>query len=112
MSSGSDAPRALTDTQRRYLTHIQAADEAGQTLKAYAAEHGLSVAALYSHKAVLRKRGHLGGDTPAFSRVQLMPAAGAAPLRVRLPNGVVVEAPGDMAPQQVAALCQDLSRLP
>ena len=112
MSHERDSSRPLTDTQRRYLNHIQAADAAGQTLKAYAAEHGLSVAALYSHKATLRKRGHLGADTPTFTRVALMPAAGAAPLRICLTNGVVVEAPADMAPQQVAALCRDLGRLP
>lgn len=112
MSEEYGSPRSLTDTQHRYLAHIQAAEASGQTLKAYAAKHGLSVAALYSHKATLRKHGQLVGQAPTFARVALKPATGMAPLTVRLPNGVVVEACPDVAPQQLAALCQDLLRLP
>lgn len=112
MSHEKDSSRSLTETQHQYLNHIQAAAAAGQTLKAYAAAHGLSVAALYSHKATLKRRGHLGGETATFARVALTPAAGTAPLRIHLTNGVMVEAPADMAPQQVAALCHDLGRLP
>lgn len=112
MSDEYGPTRFLTATQRRYLAHIQAADATGQTLKAYAVEHGLSIAALYSHKATLRKRGQLAAHAPAFAQVALKPATGMPPVTVRLPNGVVVETCGDMALQQVAALCQDLSRLP
>jgi len=69
MEQTTTAP--LTDTQRRHLKQIQAAEQPGQSLKAYAGKHGVSLSALYSHKAVLRKKGQLPEHPSDFVAVQL-----------------------------------------
>ena len=112
MSDHPETTPPLTDNQRRHLAHIRAAEQAGQTLKAYAAEHGLSLSALYSHKALLRKRGHLGDAQASFARVQVAhPSSPTVALRIRLGNGILVEAGESMDPQALLALCQRLHRL-
>lgn len=104
-------PKPLTACQQRWLGHIRAAQRAGHTLKAYAAEHGLSLSALYGWKAELKRRGLLHGKAPGFARVQVTPP-GAAALTIRLPNGIIMEAPGAVAPAVLISLANGLVRLP
>ncbi|NIV34830.1 MAG: hypothetical protein GWN58_36845 [Anaerolineae bacterium] len=105
------APKPLTECQQRWLDHIRAAERAGHPLKAYALEHGLSVSALYAWKAKLKRRGDLPGKTPGFTRVQVTPPASGAELRIRLPNGIVMEAPGAIATAVLVSLVEALGRL-
>jgi len=112
MEHASVTSKPLTASQRCWLDHIRAAERTGRTLKAYAAEHGLSLSALYARKAELKRRGHLPGKTSGFARVHVtMPASGAE-LRIRLPNGIVMEAPGAIAAAVLISLAEGLGRLP
>lgn len=89
---------SLTPRQRLWIEHLRQCAERGQSLSAYAAEHGLKLGSLYEAKSELRRRGIWPTPSPRFVRVQPVRAAEAAPLptvyRVSLPNGVVVEAAG------------------
>ena len=107
----SDSAKSLTDNQIRYFEHIQAAERAGQTLKAYAAEHELSLSVLYSYKAQLKKPGHIPDTQASFSRVDVTPVSTSAPLRIRLANGILVEAPVGASTDALLRVCPGLSRL-
>ncbi len=87
---------ALTDKQRYWLEHLRAWEKTeGETLRAYAARHGLDIGALYSFKKILTRKGMLAPDTQQprrFVRAELRPEGSAAALcRVRFPSGIVVE---------------------
>jgi len=91
----------LTDRQRYWLDHIQAAEGSGEPLKRYAKRKRLSVNSLYEAKRRLRKAGALSSATPSdrreptssrFVPVSRVAASGpSAPLRVRLSSGVQLE---------------------
>jgi hypothetical protein len=94
MNSGNGT--ALTEKQRYWLEHLQVWEKTeGETLRAYAARHGLDIGALYSAKSVLTRKGALTRRIQPprrFVRAELRPEAPPAALcRVRFPNGVVVE---------------------
>lgn len=87
----------LTPRQQFWIEHLRQCAERGQSLSAYAAEHGLKVGALYEAKSRLRRRGLCPVPAPRFVRVQpVRPAVTPLPtvFRVSLPNGVVVETAG------------------
>lgn len=91
--------RALTERQAYWLKHIRTAEGRGEPLKHYAARKGLSEHAIYEAKRRLREFGAIGArgsgakSVPRFARVVATPepAKAAAPLRVRLPGGAVLE---------------------
>jgi hypothetical protein len=89
---------SLTPRQQFWLEHLRRCTELGQPLSAYAAEHGLSLGALYEAKRHLRRRGLWPAASGRFVRVQLTPetSQGAANTvyRISLPNRVVVEVAG------------------
>ena len=106
------SPKPLTDNQQRWLNHIRAAEQAGQTLKDYASEHALTLSALYSYKAELKKRGHISSNHPApFARVQNAPVSNTTSLRIQLLNGIRVEASDMTGTDMIVQLCHGLSRL-
>lgn len=78
----------------RWQPHLEEARRRGVTLKAYAAEHGLSLYSLYRASQVLRAGGGAPDSAPPkkssskFAPVRVV--AAPAPLRVsaQLPNGV------------------------
>ena len=102
----------------RWQPHVEEARRRGVTLKAYAAEQGVSVNSLYRASQVLRQGSGQPTSEPQnpaakrFARVRVVPAATAVPLRVmaQLPNGVSlhVEAVGG----DVAAVIAALAALP
>jgi hypothetical protein len=108
----------------RWLPHLKAAKRRGQSVAAYAAEHGLSRHTLYTAARVLRESGRAAAGKPqrraeataAFAAVRV--AAPAAPhpgpvrLRAHLPNGVVLHFEGDGTPGQLAAWLAALQGLP
>jgi hypothetical protein len=90
------AQPVLTRGQRRWLEHFRACEARGCSLKDYAVEHGLSVAAAYVAKSELKRR----GAWPIASPITLVPVVVSVPppqapeqvaLRVSLPGGCAVE---------------------
>jgi len=118
MAAKSDT--GLTAQQRRWLKHLREWKRSGGTLKSYAAREGLSAQSLYQAACALRKRGmwtELAGASrcayvPAeagrgFERVELASEARAVcSWRARLPNGVLVEAAGDLTQDLLASLAK------
>ena len=92
-----EARSGLTERQQYWLDHIQACEELGETTKAYAEQHGLSVSMMYSWRKELTTRGvysrQSGGTrSPRFDRVQFFKSEfPAGTWRVTLPNGVQIE---------------------
>lgn len=87
----------LTERQRYWLDHLQACEELGETTKAYAELHGLSVSMMYSWRKELTIRGvysrQSGGTrSPRFDRVQVFESKiPTGTWRITLPNGVQIE---------------------
>lgn len=111
-----------TERDRFWLDHEVAIKASGQTAKAYAAEQGLSLHALYQS----RKRRRSMAETAkaarprsstnpvrkpfAFSRVELRPPPAApAEFRLWLPNGFVLEWSGPELPPGVMTLVERLT---
>ena len=108
MSKGS----SLTPRQKFWAEHLRQCAERGQSLAAYAAEHGLKVGGLYEAKSQVRRRGLWPAAASRFVRVQPT-RANEAPLlptvyRVSLPNGVVVETAGG----ELSAVLRAAAQLP
>ena len=108
MSKGS----SLTPRQQFWAEHLRQCAERGQSLAAYAAEHGLKVGGLYEAKSQVRRRGLWPAAASRFVRVQPT-RANEAPLlptvyRVSLPNGVVVETAGG----ELSAVLRAAAQLP
>ncbi len=95
----------LTERQRKWLSHVRAAEGRGEALTAYAKRRGLSVWSLYEAKRRLREVGVIpAARTENTSKaravrfvelaVRKAPAAVAATgssLRIQLTNGTVLE---------------------
>ena len=101
---------SLTRRQQFWVEHLRQCAERGQSLSAYAAEHGLQVGGLYEAKSRLRRRGLWPAPGVQFIRVQPTRAASTPPLptmyRISLPNGVVVETAGGELSAIMAAAAQ------
>lgn len=76
-SGGGEASARL----RKRLAQVRACEQSGETLKAYAAQHGISVHSLYQAKKQARKRGLL----PAYGTQK---ARAARPKRAPRPRFV------------------------
>ena len=92
--------KELTERQQYWLDHLQACEESGETTKAYADLHGLSVSMMYSWRKELTVRGVLrrqlnGSGAAGFDRVQVVESKmPAGTWRITLPNGVQIECCG------------------
>ena len=105
-------PKPLTDTQRRWLHHIKAAEASGLTQKQYAKREGLSPASLSFHKSLLRKRGYLLPGQARFVPAQIVNhtrATEPATLRIHLPNGLIIEANSGVPSETVLNLVRALT---
>ncbi len=93
------AEKDLSERQRYWLTHLRAAERAGEPLKTYAKRLGLSEHSMYEAKRRLRACGVIAAASqrktspPRFARVAIERSEGSAgrSLRVRLASGVVLE---------------------
>ena len=115
--------RQPTERDRYWLDHDAAVVASGQTAKAYAAEQGLSLHALYQARKRLRTLGFLPpgrqqravrpkAKTPAFSKVELLtPRRSSADFRLGLPNGLTFEWSGAELPSPVVDLLERLIQL-
>lgn len=112
----SKAEQALSETQRFWFKHYQACQSSGQSLAAYARDHGLPVTSFYYWKrrlqqleviesAPLRPSPH-----PVFHSVRVQPVTEMA-CRLRFPNGVACEL-AEVDESALERLLLTLSRLP
>jgi hypothetical protein len=108
--------RELTDTQRIWLTHVEACAAAGCSMKAYAEEHGLDLQSFYLWKGRLKKLGLVAGppDQPT-PRLQALPQTRRPEnrcTRIELANGISIEAPDDIDGDALCALLRAAIGLP
>lgn len=81
----------------RWLPHVEEARRRGQTLKAYAAQEGVSLSSMYRASQALREVPAPENGAPvsakAFVPVRVRPSRPASVLRVaaQLPNGVSLQ---------------------
>ena len=93
------AEKDLSERQRYWLTHLRAAERAGEPLKTYAKRLGLSEHSMYEAKRRLRACGVIApaaqrkSSRPRFTRVEIERSEGSPvrSLRVRLSSGAVLE---------------------
>lgn len=93
----------------RWQPHVEEARRRGVSLKAYAAERGVSLYSLYRASQALRAGGGKAGEPQGrFAAVRMVAAPASAQLRVaaQLPNGVSlqVDACGSDMATVIAAL--------
>ena len=100
-----DTELELSAKQRHWLERIRDCEESGQTTKAYADAHSLSVTAMYTWRKRLIKRGLWPSRAERFQQVQLTELArSSAEWRITLPNGVQVEFSGSVDGAEVSAV--------
>jgi hypothetical protein len=106
----------LTATQQTWLNHIRRCEARGQTLAAYAKAEGIDLKTLYNWRYRLKKKGVLEAgaprsarSTPAFHRVVVAREAfGHSEIRLRWPNGRVLEFDSGVDPRYVRGLIEGL----
>ena len=111
--------RELTDTERIWLTHVEACAAAGCSMKAYAEEHGLDLQSFYLWKGRLKKFGLVAcRPDQAIPRLQVLPLDAPAyrsdnrRTRIELANGITIEAPHDIDGNALCTLLRAALALP
>jgi hypothetical protein len=115
--------REPTERDRFWLDHETAIQSSGQSAKAYAAAHELSLHALYQSRKRLRALGLMARSrsvrsdrksspkSVSFSKVELSTRRRPSPdFRLSLPNGLVLEWSGADLPSLVIDLVERLTR--
>jgi len=103
----------LTSRQREWLAHLKRCAASGETKRAYAKRHRLSVQAMYYAAKDLRRRGALApagraAGTASFARVSA-PVSAAGAWQVRFANGAVLEGANALTSESLTALVEALS---
>ena len=111
--------RELTDTQRIWLTHVEACAASGCSMKAYAEERGLDLQSFYLWKGRLKKLGFVAGQPDqSIPRLQVFPLDAPAHrshgrrTRIELANGITIEAPHDIDGDALCILLRSAIGLP
>ena len=112
----------LTERDRFWLDHETALASSGQTAKAYSAERGISLHAMYQARKRLRAVGVLsagrvrrakknpGAKSVAFSKVEFTPQRGSQhDFRLSFPSGLVLEGSGAELPTRLVDLVERLT---
>lgn len=88
--------QSLTERQQSYLDHSRQCAASGLSLKDYAQQHGLNVAAFYEARKRLRRKGLIGAQDMAvhFARAEVCEVPAPVLCRVCFPAGYVVEIAG------------------
>jgi hypothetical protein len=115
--------RELSERDRFWLDHETAIQSSGQSAKAYAEAHELSLHALYQSRKRLRALGLMersrsvradkksSAKPVSFSKVELSTPRRPSPdFRLSLPNGLVLEWSGGELPSPVIELVERLTR--
>jgi hypothetical protein len=105
-----EAPR-----RKFWLSHLAKWRTQGGTMKAYAQAHDLPVGTFYAAKSAYarvpsKKKSLRSAPTPRpqFLPVQLAPPQSCEPTRINFPNGIRIEMPGRLEPQQWRTLLEVL----
>jgi hypothetical protein len=107
-----DGELGLSAKQQYWLERIRDCEESGQTTKAYADAHWLSVTAMYTWRKRLVKRGLWPSRAERFERVQLTDVGrSSCEWRIVLPNGVQVEFSGSVDGTEVSAVLSAAMRV-
>ena len=91
--------KVLTEKQRFWKEHLEAAESFDGTLADYARAHDLSAKKLYGYKTRIRQREAAVETSSGFVKVVSQAVASLSPVTVTLPNGVRltlsdIDAPG------------------
>lgn len=100
----------LTEKQKTWKAHLDAASAEGVALTEYANRHGLNVHSLYTAKQRIQER-EAGGAT-SFVRVnttRIEQVMGGAQMTIRLANGSSMSVPYD--PPMMVSLLKTLASL-
>jgi hypothetical protein len=87
----------LTDQQRHWLAHIEAAQQSSLSLAAYARTQGLAPQSLYQWRNLFKQKGILPGSprkVSTFAQVQVMSTmtnSAEAPIRLNLGSGLLLD---------------------
>jgi hypothetical protein len=105
--------RELTTRQREWLAHLKRCEASGETKRAYAKRHRLSIQAMYYAAKDLRRRGALppagrAARTVSFVRVSTPPSDPGI-WRVRFASGAVLEASSPLSGESLTTLVEALS---
>ena len=103
----------LTSRQREWLAHLNRCTASGETKRAYAKRHRLSIQAMYYAAKDLRRRGALAPARRAvrsasFVRVSA-PVSPRGSWQVRFANGAVLEGANALTSESLTALVEALS---
>ena len=107
----------LSERQQYWLDHLEACERTGQTTKAYAQAHGLSISMMYSWRKKLVHRGILSrcsGTSLAkgFARVQVVDTQSpASEWNIVLLNGVQIGISGAVDEASLSTVLGVVSRL-
>ena len=110
--------RMLSDKQRSWLSHVEACELTGGSMKGYAEQHALDLQSFYLWKGRLKKLGFVdaGPERRSLDRVRLQPAV-PMPEKVpgktciQLANGISIEAPSDFDIASLSELLAAAMRL-
>jgi hypothetical protein len=107
----------LSERQGYWLEHLRACDASGESIKAYAQRHDLSVHGLYAARKRLRQLGVPVSASCASSVSFARVSAKVSPMqegcwRVRFPNGTVMEWDGPLEGELLGSLLESIARLP
>lgn len=115
-SSRASKKAGVTERQQYWDDHLRSCESSGETIKAYATRHGLSLYALYEARRRERRSSSLqlssGADRVSFVQVSAPVSASREPRwRVRFVNGTIVE--WDAAPEgeALASLLKSIAHL-
>jgi len=103
---------SLTEHQRYWLNHVRACEVSGKRITEYAAEHSLSVRAMYDGKRLLVKKGVLPRTRATrFQRARVVGPVMGSEWRIQLPNGVSVTFSGSIDAATLATVLSTAAAL-
>ena len=85
----------LSEQEREWKAHLDAAEAAGQTLANYARVHELDVSKLYGYRGKIKRKLKRATEPArrgkaSFVRVEAKPQSSCSLVRIELPNGIGV----------------------
>ena len=96
---------ALTERQRYWLEQMRACKASGKSIADYAADHGITAAAMYAGKKKLVEKGILPRTQPArFQQAHIVDTVCDSEWRIQLPNGISVAFTGSVDAKALSAV--------
>jgi hypothetical protein len=104
--------RKLMERQRFWLSHLQAWEKSGKSIRSYASLNSLDLKPFYNWKSLLSSKGlyHCSTQRPFFQKLKI--ERSTANCRLHLPNGAMVEWSASLSVDDLTSLAQALGKLP